>query len=227
MAQENIKVRQNTYETYADGQERVARGNRRGEAVVIPSFLQASFDKRVYQAGIGSASTPVSMAKTAYDADQPQLVIDVPSGVTIVPLELLVSLETSAGTLNEVIWGCAGDNVGAGTSTAVTAAPGLANLFIPSSGTAPATSCSVYRQYTGNGTDVTDDADFFEFYREVYAFADATTDPFKTFKWKATESPAPIIQGTGSLVLWIVSATTASTGFVRAKWWEFKSSEEV
>lgn len=226
MAYEIVKVRQNTYEVYSEGQERVARGNRRGELVSIPSFLQASFDKKVFQASIGTASTPVSFAKTAYDADQPQLVIDVPSGTTIVPLELEITLEDSAGTDNEVIWGCAGDNVGAGTSTAVTAAPGLVNLYIPASGAAPASRCSVYRQYTGNGTDITDDTDFFEFYRETYAFADATTDPIKKFRWSAMQSPAPIINGTGSLVLWVVAASTAPAGFVRAKWWEL-SSEEV
>ena len=222
MAQENVKVRQNTYEVYADGQERVSRGNRRGEQIVIPSFLQASFDKKVFQASIGTATTPVSFAKTAYDADQPQLVIDVPAGTTIVPIELTVDLEDSAGTDNEIIWGCAGANVGAGTSTAVTPV----NLWIPpTGGQAPATRCSAYRQYTGNGTDVTSESDFIEFVRWVYAFADATTDPVKHFHWNAMESPAPVINGAGSLVLWVVGATTAPAGFVRAKWWEFSDTE--
>lgn len=222
MAYEIVKVRQNTYETYSDGQERVARGNRRGELITIPSFLEASFDKKVFQSTIGTASTPVSMAKTAYDADQPQLVVDVPSGTSIVPLELLVSLEASAGTLTEVILGCAGALSGSGTSTAVTPA----NLWIaPSNGTAPASRCSSYRQYTGNSTDITAESDFIEFYREVYAFADTTGDPIKTFKWSAMVSPPPVLNGAASLVLWIVAAGTAPTGYVRLKWWELADSE--
>ena len=222
MAYEILKIRQNTYEVYSDGQERTARGNRRSEIVTMPAYLQASADKKVFQASIGTATTPVSFAKTAYDADQPQLVIDVPVGKVIIPLELTVMLEDSAGTDTEVIWGCAGALSGAGTSTAVTPA----NLWIaPSGGAAPASSCSAYRQYTGNSTDITAETDFIEFYREVYAFADATTDPIKTFKWRAMESPAPVINGAGSLVLWVVATTTAPAGFVRAKWWELDTNE--
>ena len=209
-----------TYEQAPGGSDKPVRLNKRQEMIAISPFGQAVADKNVFQAVIGSATTPVSFVKTAYDADQPQLVIDVPSGTTIMPLELEVVLEDSAGTDNEVIWLASGTNVGAGTSTVVTPV----NLFVTSSANAPASRCSGFRQYTGNGTDP-NTGEFFEFYRTVYAFADATTDPVKRFRWSALESPAPIIEGTGSLVLYIVGTTTAPAGFVIAKWWEVLTGE--
>ena len=189
MAYEIVKVRQNTYETYADGQERVARGNRRGELIVLDTFSQAVFDKRVFQASIGSATTPVSFAKTAYDADQPQLAIDVPAGVTY-----------ALGTLQ--------------------------NMWIaPDNGVAPTSRCSVYSLYTGNGTDTTAAVDFREIDRWVYAFADTTLGPVKEYHWSALQKPTVVINGNGSLVIWIDGTTTAPAGFVRVKWMELSDSE--
>lgn len=218
MAVEIGKIRQVTYETYADGTEKPLRLNRRSEGIVLSPLIQASLDKKVFMAHIGLASTPVSFAKTAYDADQPQLVVDVPDGKTIVPLEILLVLEDSAGTDNEVIALASGTNVGAGTSTAVTPT----NHFVPSSGSAPVSACSVYSLYTANGTDP-NTAPYFEFWRETDAFAATVGE--KTWKWSALESPPPVIQGTGSLVIYVSATTTAPAGYLRVKWWELASDD--
>ncbi len=213
------KIRTTSYESNADGTERPVRLNRRGELVAINPFMQAVADKRVFIATIGSASTPVSFAKTAYDADQPQLSIDTPAGTTIIPLQIDIWFEDTAGTDNEVILLASGTAVGGTTATAVTPV----NQFIPSSGAAPASVCTVYSLYTGNGTDP-NAAPYFEFYRYIYAFTDAANDPEKHIRWSALNNIAPIIQGTGSLVVYIVGST-APAGYLRAMWMEIPDSD--
>ena len=218
MATETLKVRRSasgrvTYENYANNQERPVAANQRGEGLWLPAYYNAVAEGRVFVANRGTAGTPISFSKTAYDADQPQLWIDVPSGTTIIPIVLSVHLELAAGTITEMIWSVSDVVLGAGTSTAVTPA----NARTQVSGTQPASACSVYRDATGNTTAP---ANGFEFARFGDAFVQEA-DAENRFIWKASdEGWAPIIQGTGSLVLHVDAAGTAPSGFVTAVWWE-------
>src|SRR3990167_272551 len=91
--------------------------SRRHSGLVLHEFQDQVHNGNVFIANLGLGTTPLDMVKTTYDADQPQFVIDVPLGTTVIPLRLEVVNETEAGTLNEVIWGAANALVGAGTST--------------------------------------------------------------------------------------------------------------
>lgn len=164
----------------------------------------------VYTANIGTAATPVSFAKTAYDADQPQFVLDVPDGYVAVPLRAHLALQDSAGTDNILAVLHSSVNVGAGTSTAVTPVNNRTG--------GGAANCSVYTLYTGNGTDPTTGTEMW-YEHDVYAFADATTDPFKTVKVDFANAPL-FIRGTGSLVFYVVGATTAPAGYLSVSWAE-------
>lgn len=191
-------------------------GNGRGEGLFLPAHFNAVAEGRVFVANVGTATTPTNWAKTAYDADQPQFVIDVPVGTAIMPLVLKVVQETEAGTLNEVIWSVSDGLIGAGTSTAVTPA----NARTQVSGAQPASRCSLYSLYTGNGTAPSNG---FEFARFSSPFVLSDGDPHNDHRyiWKAAdEGWAPIIQGTGALVCHIDGASTAPTGYLTAVWWE-------
>ena len=49
-------------------------------------------------------------------------------------------------------------------------------------------------------------------------------DPQDAYVWShLKDGPAPVIEGTGSLVCWIAGATTAPTGYLTAVWAEFSS----
>lgn len=217
---EIVKVRRSaagkvSYESYANNQERLMAGNSRGEGIVLPAYFNAVAEGRMFVANVGTATTPISFAKTAYDADQPQFVIDVPSGTTIMPISLKVVHETEAGTLNEVIWSVSDGILGAGTSTVVTPA----NARTQVSGVQPSSVCSLYSLYTGNSTAPSNG---FEFARFSSPFVLSDGDPHNDHRyiWTAQgEGWAPMIQGTGALVCHIVGGT-APTGYLTAVWWE-------
>lgn len=207
-----------TYQDYTnDSGEKPLISNMRGEALFLPAHFNAVAEGRVFVANVGTATTPINFAKTAYDADQPQFVIDVPSGTAIMPLVLKAVLETEAGTLTEVIWSVSDGLLGAGTSTAITT---YGNARTQSSGSQPATACSLYSLYTGNSTAPSNG---FEFARFSSPFTLSDGDQLNDFRMQwlaAQEGWAPIIQGTGALVCHIAAASTAPTGYLTAVWWE-------
>ena len=214
-----FKVIESTYPGSPHGLGVEAALNTRQELRVPNYSMQLSMDGRVFIANVGTATTPIDLAKTAYDADQPQVVVDVPSGKTIVPLYLGVYLEDSAGTDTEIIWGISDCLVGAGTSTAVTPV----NMRTDNAYT---TSCTVRSLYTANGTDVTGSSyKFAEFYRSGTPFADEADHLALQFEWSAQTHVAPVIVGEGSLVMWADGTTTAPAGYVTVIWWEADTTQ--
>src|SRR3990167_705512 len=201
--------------------------SRRHSGLVLHEFQDQVHNGNVFIANLGLGTTPLDWVKTAYDADQPQFVIGVPVGTTIMPLRLEVMQETEAGTINEVIWGYANANVGAGTSTTVTTSSAVGqyrNMLVNASATEPTSNCSLYRNYTGVGTDVTTAGAFALIRRFTRPFVLSDGDPQDAYVWShLNDGPAPVIEGTGSLVYWIAGATTAPTGYLTAVWAEFSS----
>lgn len=197
----------------ADGQFLSPQLTRDGAIVEAPYALARAIEGLVYHANIGGANTPVSFAKTTYDADQPQLVIDVPSDKAIIPLGIKVALQDSAGTDNIVRVAASTVNVGAGTSTTVTPT----NLNVGNSNTS---SCSAYSLYTGNGTDpATGTLTWLDTW--VYAFADTQGAAHMLHQVDFLNNGGPVvIQGTGSLVVYIVGTSTASAGYASVTWVE-------
>lgn len=192
-----------------------ARATLDGSAVQLPWVAALALEGRVFSATVGSLTTPISFAKTAYDSDQPQFVLDVPASKAVIPLGVLLHLEDAAGTDNEVYLVLSTTQVGAGTSTAVT--PKNARTDSPAS-----SACSAYSLYTGNGTDPTIHS---EIWRAGYAFADATNDPAKIFTWSANDTPLNVVVGTGSLVIYIVGTTTAPAGYLKVVWAEMDKTD--
>lgn len=186
-----------------------------GNMLTAPFYDGAVAMGDVFVAAIGSATTPVSFAKTSYDADQPQFVVDVPAGVTVVPLQLDVVLEDAAGTDTEVIWSTSGGNIGAGNSTGVTPV----NAKHRADGNDPGTATDVYSLYTGNGTAPSGG---YEFFRDTRAFAQEADAPVDHRRWSRVAAGwGPVIQGTGALVCHIAAASTAPAGFLTAVWFEY------
>jgi len=179
------------------------------------SYQQLVLAGHVHCVNRGSATTPIDFVKTTYDEDQAQLVVRVPSGTVIVPLELEVVLETSGGTLNEVIWGWSENDVGAGTSTAITGRNMRTDA--PNS-----TAITIQRDYTGNFTTAV--SNLTEIFRDTYAFADAGTDPHKVYRLSIKEHVMPVLVGAASLILWVVGGT-APTGYATVKYAEFSNAQ--
>ncbi len=188
-------------------------GTTDGAIYTVDYVLNMAMEGRLVGVSLGTITTPITFK--AYDADQPELVIDVPSGTTIIPVHIDVYLEDSAGTDNEIIAITATNNVGAGTSTAIT--PLSTRTSRPAT-----TGCSVYSAYAGNGTAP---AGTQEFWRAGNAFADANTQPPRLFSWDVRHDVPVVITGTGALVMYISATTTQAAGFIKASWIELASTE--
>jgi hypothetical protein len=89
------EVRQNSYAAAGEGVGGHLRLNRRGELVGLDFITQASMDGRVFVANAGTLSSPATWTATAgIDITKPVLNIGVPSGTTIIPVEIVLLYET-------------------------------------------------------------------------------------------------------------------------------------
>lgn len=84
------------------------------------TILQWKLEGRVFHAQQGDAGTKLNFAETAYDEDQPQFALRVPTNVVMIPLYLGITLEDLTSTENHVIWSATTNDIGNGTSTALT-----------------------------------------------------------------------------------------------------------
>lgn len=199
----------------AEGYPRLGPGS---ESVTLPWHIATAMSGRLFIVNFGTESTPLNFAKTAYDEDQPQAVLRVPSGVVIVPVKVEVTLEDSAGTDNEVIFGTAQNDIGNGTSSDATLGP--RSLHTANGRTS---SCVGKQLYTANSSALTNKV---EFARWTYAFADAGTDPIKKFEWSLMQSAVvPVLKGAASLIIWIAAATTAPQGYAMMAYAEFDAAD--
>lgn len=94
---EIAQVRQNTYQSYSEGQERVVRSNRRGELVVIDFWTQLVLDGRMFHMQIGTESTPVDSTTTIADT-LVWMLVDGVSGTTLLPAFADIQLQTVGNT---------------------------------------------------------------------------------------------------------------------------------
>lgn len=193
-----------------EGEKTLFRALRDGSMSMADWVFAMTLAGYGHTVSVGTATT-VATFKTGYTAAQPEVVIDVPGGAAIIPIYILVSLEDSAGTDNEFVFLTSLTQVGAGTSTAIAATTVLNNLN-GSAAAGFATRCSVYSLYSGNGTAPTG---IVEFWRGVYPFADATTDPVKRWEWSFRTHPPVIVTGTGALVGYVGGTGTAPAGYIK------------
>src|SRR3972149_8464363 len=79
------RVRQNSYENFSEGQDRVARLNRRGELVVVDFFTQCILDGRAFNLQVGTEDAPVNTTG-AVDDTLGDILWDNPVGYAAIPL---------------------------------------------------------------------------------------------------------------------------------------------
>lgn len=117
-------------------------------AGVVADWLQAlAIEGRVFTASAGSLAIPVSSANAAVSSLRPMVVLRVPSATTLIPIAVRVTPRAMTGTANDVIIGYCQNDVGNGTSSAITAGP------ISFRTDSPVTSAITARQlYTGDCT---------------------------------------------------------------------------
>lgn len=202
-----------------DGVVRALRGLRDGTLSFADFKLIMALEGRIQQVNIGTLATPIAGHTQAnFNQLQPDFNLDVPNGTSVIMLPPNIHLETSAGTLNRVIFASLNQLMGAGTSNAVTIGPTSCR-----SDRQIASTCKALQAYTANGTALGNISTQVEHWRSGYAFADATGAPIKRFQPQIDEWPWPIIVGPGSFQVYYVGTTTAPSGWGQVSWIEFGS----
>lgn len=220
MANESLVVRKNSTPVLNDGASVNGVADAYGITTLEDDVSRWKRDGRLFGYNRGNTTTPVTFTNTAILYTRPSQVIRVPLGKTIIPVHLACYFETAAGVINEGVWIACNNDVGAGTSTAVTAGTGRFNLRGDKSTDAGA--CLVHITYTGDVT--TTGTGVIEFARWVQPFADAAGVPQTWVLDRKTCSNIPILVGPASLIL-IVGGGTALTGYTTTIWAEFNSPD--
>ena len=188
--------------------------SRQGAQVTQDQVLAWAIAGRLFHAQQGDVATQLAWTETAYDEDQPQFALTVPTGRTVIPVSLVLNIEDQAGTDNHYIWSTTTNSIGAGTSTSMTISPMRTD--------APHSSaCSAYSLYTGNATAATG---LIEVARWVDPFgAAAGTSPFQLAWDIKTASNIPVLVGPATLQAHIIATSTDAEGFGEYVWAEFET----
>lgn len=206
----------------SDGGIMDLRCARDGVLFTAPWLLAQAMEGRMYSASAGSLTTAITWTGTAAcDMTKAAVMIDVPSGTTIIPVSIQLQMEAyGTNAIFECAAHCGSGGVSAG-GTAVT----VTNLRSDAPDT---TECTVTSDLTG-GTALT--TNICEFWRDglQVAITKATAvnniankDDFK-FVWTLAESSAfPIVIGAGQL--FVTQGSQAGTGFAKIVWVEIPST---
>jgi hypothetical protein len=178
-----------------------------------------SLNGDIYVANNATATTPATFAG-AYDADGPDLVIDVPLNTTIVPLYIHVQYEAVGTTLLLETFASISNSL-AGTTTVTgggTVTP--VNIRTGDSGTS---SCAVSYSVDAAGCTA-QTGNIYELRMGGFELAEAMAAtepgwPERNWKWSAKQYGVyPIIDGEGSLFMHC--ASQAGTGFITVVYYE-------
>ncbi len=209
------------------GQEtRAIEGNRRaialsrvGAQITIDQILQWAIDGRTYHAQQGDAATLLTFVEVAYDENQPQFALRVPTGRTVIPLSLIVSFQDKGGLDEHVIWSTTTNDIGNGASTDLTISPMRTD--------APhASGCVARSLYTGDATAATG---LIEVARWIDPFVlEAGSTTAGRFEWNIrTAAAVPVLVGPATLQMHCFSVTPEGEGFGEYVWAEFPTPDLV
>lgn len=223
MAEMYIEGRHTSPSRAGEGTARHLRGTRDGVPFGADYGLALAYAGEVFVANSGTATTAVTFAG-AYDADGPDMTIDVPSGTTIIPLLIEVHYESVGTTLLQQCIASVSNTLAAVTAgTAITPVNLRTNV-------ATGSGCTVYGSVDAAGCTV-QSGRIYQFMRHGFQIAEdmAATEPGwpeKTWKWSAKESGIyPILVGESSL--FIHAEAQAGTGFITIMYAEHETAEVV
>ncbi len=215
MADLKIKGQTTGKSREANGNMIFVTGTRDGAIYTMDYILAAALEGRLFHTQVGTVTTPLATHATTATL-QPELVIDVPSGTAIIPVEIAVYLETFAGALADVVAMTSTALRGAGASTAGSALSTRTDRAVTSG-------CSIYHTYTGNAVAVAGTVEFWR-YGNPWITATAEGNPIFKFEYSVQKNTPQVVVGPGSVSLCIGAATTGPTGFWTASWIEVPSS---
>jgi hypothetical protein len=211
----------NSVYSESEGEKQYLRLMRDGSIIKSNWLLAKAIEGKVFCAHTGILTTPTAFNGTI-DAAEPDMLITVPSGTTIIPVFMSVCFEDTGSAQVMDVFAVA-SNV---YDNSVTATANTIYNFRTDKA-AGGSQCTAYSVVTSTTGTTPESGNFVEFWRPYAGFQEDafnSTTSWKTeyphgAKWYIGDSVVPpIIKGTGSLSVY--AAAQAGTGFITAVWVE-------
>lgn len=205
----------------SDGSSFDLRCTRDGVLFTAPWLMAMALEGRMYCAGAGSITGPITWEVTvACDMTKAAVMVDVPTGTTIIPVSIQLVME-AFGT--DAIFECAAHSGSGGVSAGGTAVT-VTNLRSDAPDT---TECTVTSDLTGATALTTNICEFWRSGLQKVATVgtgddDSSREP-AVFEWKLSDGlVVPIVIGAGQLFL--TQGSQGGTGFAKIVWVEIPST---
>ncbi len=215
------RVRQNSYDNWSEGQDRLGRLNRRAELVTIDFYTQMVLDGRMFAVQIGTvdAAGGVNSTGTAPADTVVWALTDAAGGTTIIPVTAQVAIET--WTTSTLVNFMLEADMGKVRFSAVGGGGAFTALNMRGDSPRAAASTSYVNLTTGAGVTAAAKSTIggvdgsHEFYQNAIEVnvgnaADAATDAGMTWRAKDAGDP-PVIPGPGSFVMHLACASADLT----------------
>jgi len=223
MGNTNFEVRQTTYPASADEESVRARLNRRRELIIPDFYTQLVVDGRCFIASNAAMETAEDIGRLGtYLGTEPAICIDVPSGTTMEPLEVVLRQGGTVANATFDVMLTVDDAVRITSGTAVTPRNYLINA------TEPRTSACTIKKQSEAGTNlVTSDNNEENTFFHALLPADIDALEGGHVTWTARENIAPIIVGPGAMLVYAFVATAEPQFFWHIIWAEYPTVSMV
>lgn len=185
--------------------------------IVTDEYIQALVaDGRVFHARVGSETTPVTL-DASYANTDPDFTLEVPAGVTVIPIRLAVIYEAFGTDLTV-------ETIILVSNTAAASSAGT--LFSSVNYRLRHPRASVCKAYVGPTVTSGFAGNWFELYRNCQQLAGTQAAgeggiPYRV-EWNfKKDPPAPLVEGGAQISIW--GTGQATTGFIDAVWAEIPS----
>jgi hypothetical protein len=210
----------------SEGADVYVRALRDGTLSTAAFFQALALEGRCFAANIGSLTTPATFAATPIDGTEPDIILEVPSGTTVLPISLTIQME-AYGT--NAIFECMAAFGTGGSRGAATGGTAITPVNLRTD--APRGSSCVCYSTIDDATATYLTANKVEFFRDglqsaitkATAVNNIANADFVKFKWSAAESGfQPVLIGASQL--FVNAMSQAGTGFMTLVWAELPSS---
>jgi len=218
------EVMQDSYHTTGEGTTGKIRLNPRGEIVVPDFFTQLVLDGRVFNASNAVQETDETIVETGRGTANinPSLLLDVPTGTTVIPLEVIVDFGNTPGTSVDMVFTINTDDAVRYSSGGGAITPINMRKDDPRSSACLFKSASTQIVASSN----TDDDTIYCSMLEVEATPRTTNAGLPLFFWSSRLYTPPVLIGPASFLVFLTADTTNDQELNwSVKWAEFATTD--
>ena len=192
--------------------------SKQGATIVMDQLEAWAIEGRQFHAQQGNAATLVDLVETAYDEDQPQFALIVPSGTIAIPTSISMNFQDQAGTDTHVIVSQTTNDIGTGTSTSLTVSAMRRDAPFGAK-------CTANGLYTANASAATG---LIEIMRIIDPFVATAAGRLPGYRWDRSQaSGKPVIVGPATFQIHAVSSSDGPEGFAEYTWVELDTHKLV